>query len=213
MDTLPALYPQGWNKFTVEIPLEPSQQISDMAWTKIRPQFVSNWNSDLGSRINAILLAYSFTPKAHEKTLTTLGINLKDYGIAFDSMAGAVDGNYQGQSILARFDSEEFWTSAKLENWLLACYGTLCHGVWHTPIPPLERAQLMDYALYILPCNLATYTCSLVRRPPGHEFRGFDVLGQLDTPVPDFLGALQRYSQDIHDLVGVVRQSVRVLVS
>jgi hypothetical protein len=89
---------------------------------------------------------------AHENILTTLGINLKDYGIAFDSMARAVDRNYQGQSILARFDSEEFWTSAKLKNWLLACYETLCHGVWHTPIPISERVQLMDYALYILPC-------------------------------------------------------------
>ncbi|KAJ7883524.1 hypothetical protein B0H14DRAFT_2564911 [Mycena olivaceomarginata] len=124
---------------------------SDMAWTKIRPRFISYWNSDLGSRINAMLLAYSFTPKAHEKILTTLGINLKDYRIAFDSMAHAVDRNFQ----LARFDSEKFWTSAKLEN------------------------------------------C------------GFNVPGQLDTLIPDFLGALQQYSQDVHDLIGLVRQSVR----
>ncbi|KAJ7810948.1 hypothetical protein B0H14DRAFT_3150995 [Mycena olivaceomarginata] len=143
------LYPQDWIEFMVEIPLETWLQIGNM--TRI-----DGWNStddDTPFRVAAVLLKYLPTPMTHEKILTTLGIKFEDYGIPFDTMARAVDRDHQNWSALAaNFNSEEFCTSASLRDWLSACDEALCHGVWHTPMPLLERVHLMVQANNILPC-------------------------------------------------------------
>jgi hypothetical protein len=134
----------------VEIPLKTWLQINNM--TRIDNRVGWDTDDDTPFRVAAVLLKYLPTPMTREKILTTLGIKLEDYGIAFDTMARAVDRDHQNWSALANFDLEEFWTSASLENWLSACDEALCHGVWHTPMPFLERVQLMSQANNILPC-------------------------------------------------------------
>jgi hypothetical protein len=102
-----------------------------------------------------VLLKYSSTLIVRENILATVGITFDNFDdLAFDTMANAVDGDYQEQSVLANFDSEEFWASASLKNWLSACDETLCHGVWHTAhrMSSSERVQVMHLALSILPC-------------------------------------------------------------
>jgi hypothetical protein len=143
------LYPQDWNEFMVEIPLKTWLQINNM--TQIDTREWTSTDDDTPFRVAAVLLKYLPIPMAREKILPTLGIELEDYGIAFDIMACAVDRDYQNWSALANFDLEEFWTSASLEDWLSACDEALCHGVWHTPMPLLERVQLMIQANNILP--------------------------------------------------------------
>jgi hypothetical protein len=146
----PTLYPQDWSEFIEEIPLKTWLQINNM--TRIDIQLGWAINDDMPFRVAAVLLKYLPTPMTREKTLTTLGIKLEDYGIVFDTMARAVDRDHQNWSALANFNLEEFWTSASLQDWLSACDEALCHGVWHTPMPLLERVQLMIQANNILPC-------------------------------------------------------------
>ncbi|KAJ7883477.1 hypothetical protein B0H14DRAFT_1428654 [Mycena olivaceomarginata] len=165
------LYPQDWIKFMEEIPLKTWLQISNMTRIDNRLGWVSLDDDDTPFRVAAVLLKYPSTPMTRERILTTLGIQLEDYRIAFDTMARAVDRSHQNWSALANLNSEEFWTSASLEDWLSACDEALCHGVWHTPMPLLERVQLMVQANNILPCNLATYTYSLMPRSPSHGSR------------------------------------------
>ncbi|KAJ7878757.1 kinase-like domain-containing protein [Mycena olivaceomarginata] len=107
------------------------------------------------------------------------------------------------------FESEEFWASPSLDNWLSACNETLCHNIWHSAhgMSTLERVEVMHLALNMLPCNLTTYAYSLIRRSPGHDIRGLDVLKQLGGFVEDRLGALQKYRQDIQILVGVMQST------
>ncbi|KAJ7810942.1 hypothetical protein B0H14DRAFT_3756171 [Mycena olivaceomarginata] len=124
---------QDWNEFMVEIPLKTWLQINNM--TQIDNREWTSTDDDTPFRVAAVLLKYLPIPMAREKILPTLGIELEDYGIAFDIMACAVDRDYQNWSALANFDLEEFWTSASLEDWLSACDEALCHGVWHTPMP------------------------------------------------------------------------------
>ncbi|KAJ7318976.1 hypothetical protein DFH08DRAFT_819419 [Mycena albidolilacea] len=204
-------YPQDWNKFMVEIPLKTWLQINNM--TRIDNRLVWGFtDDDMPFRVAAMLLKYLPTPMTREKILTTLGIKLEDYRIAFDTMARTVDRDHQNWSALANFDLEEFWTSASLEDWLSACDEALCHGVWHTPIPLLERVHLMSQVNNILPCNLATYTYSLMRRrSPNHGFRGYEVLEELERIDPSFagyLGSLQNYREDVQILVGEVKKSI-----
>jgi hypothetical protein len=150
------LYPQDWSEFMVEIPLKTWLQIHNM--TRINNRL--GWDSsddDTPFRVAAVLLKYLPTPMTREKILMMLGIELEDYGIPFNTMARAVDRDYQNWSALANFDLEEFWTSASLKDWLLACNEALCHGVWHTPMPLLERVQLMIRAINILPCVSSSF--------------------------------------------------------
>ncbi|KAJ7883501.1 hypothetical protein B0H14DRAFT_3748766 [Mycena olivaceomarginata] len=145
------LYPQDWIEFMVEIPLKTWLQINNM--TRINNRLA--WDStddDTPFRVAAVLLKFLPTPTTREKILTTLGIKLEDYGIAFDTMARAVDRDHQNWSALANFDLEEFWTSASLQDYLLAYNEAICHGIWHTPMPLLERVQLMIQTNNILPC-------------------------------------------------------------
>ncbi|KAJ7797944.1 hypothetical protein B0H14DRAFT_2908982, partial [Mycena olivaceomarginata] len=207
------LYPQDWIEFMVEIPLKTWLQINNMTWIDNRLGWDST-DDDTPSRVAAVLLKYLPTSTTCEKILTTLGIELEDYGIAFDIMAHAVDRDHQNWLALANFDLEEFWTSTSLEDWLSACDEALCHGVWHTPMPLLERVQLMIQADNILPCHLATYTYSLMRRSPSHGFRRYEILKQLQRLGPSFvgyLGVLQNYRNDVQILVCEVKKSIEVL--
>jgi hypothetical protein len=161
------LYPQDWIKFAVEIPLKTWLEINSM--TRINNRL--GWDStddDTPFRVAAVLLKYLPVPMAREKVLTTLGIGLEYYRITFDIMARAVDRDHQNWSALANFDLEEFWTSASLKDWLLACDEALCHGVWHTPMPLLEQVQLMIQAYSILPC----VSSSLLSLRLGAQCRG-----------------------------------------
>ncbi|KAJ7878761.1 hypothetical protein B0H14DRAFT_1628766 [Mycena olivaceomarginata] len=132
------------------------------------------------------------------------------FGIALDTMARAR--NYQPgeRSISADFDSEEFWTSAKLENWLSACDEALCHSVWHTAhhMGFLECVQVMHLVIDMLPRNLATYVYSLTRHQPGHNWALREVLKFRRVKVSGYLEALQRYSSNVQILIGLVKQSV-----
>ncbi|KAJ7883529.1 hypothetical protein B0H14DRAFT_2702100 [Mycena olivaceomarginata] len=208
------LYPQDWIKFMVEIPLKTWLQIDNMIRIDSR---VFGWDTDDDTlfRVTAVLLKYLSTPMTRERILTTLGIKLEDYGIPFDTMARAVDRDHQNWSALTNFDLEEFWTSASLKDWLSACDEALCYGVWHTPMPLLERVQLMVQANNILPCNLATYTYSLTQQQsPNHGFRGYKAFKQLEHLGPsfaDYLGVLQNYRDDIQILVHEVKKSIEVL--
>ncbi|KAJ7883536.1 hypothetical protein B0H14DRAFT_2702157, partial [Mycena olivaceomarginata] len=208
------LYPQDWNEFMVEIPLKTWLQINNMTQIDNRLEWDSS-DDDTPFRVAAVLLKYLATPMTREKILTTLGIKLEDYGIPFNTMTRAVDRDHQNWSALANFDSEEFWTSASLEDWLLDCNEALCHCVWHTPMPLLERVQLMIQAINILPCNLAAYTYSLMRWSPSHVFRGYEVLKQLERLGPEsfagYLGVLQNFRNDVQILVREVKKSIKVL--
>jgi cytochrome P450 len=53
-----------------------------------------------------MLLAYSSTPMTCEKILTVLGVDFKDYGIPFDTMARAMDRDHQDGSapVKSRWD-------------------------------------------------------------------------------------------------------------
>ncbi|KAJ7883532.1 kinase-like domain-containing protein [Mycena olivaceomarginata] len=177
------LYPQDWIKFMVEIPLKTWLQINNM--TRINSR-AFGWNIDTPCRVTAVLLKYLPMPMTREKVLTTLGIELEDYGIPFDTMARAVYRDHENWSALANFNLEQFWTSASLKDWLSACDEALCHGVWHTPIPLLERVQLMSQANNILPCQLERL---------GPSFAGC-------------LGALQNYRDDVQILVREVKKSI-----
>jgi hypothetical protein len=142
---------QDWIEFAVEIPLKTWLQINNM--TRVGGRLAwSSTGDDMPLRVAAVLLKYLHTPMTREKILTTLGIKLEVYRIAFDTMARAVDRDHQNWSALANFDLEEFWNSASLKDWLSACDEALCHGVWHTPMPLLERVQLRIQANNILPC-------------------------------------------------------------
>ncbi|KAJ7883497.1 kinase-like domain-containing protein [Mycena olivaceomarginata] len=169
-----------------------------------RPCIRSDYNYDLKTRATAVLLQYSSIPIAGKNILATLGIN----DTAFDTMARAIDGDYQNRLTVANFDSEEFWAGESLKNWLSTCDETLCHGLWHTPIPLLERVRLMDHVLNILPCNLATYTYSLMRQPASYGFSGTDAIRQLGGFSLGDLKALQNYPQDVQILIDAVKKLI-----
>jgi hypothetical protein len=71
----------------------------------------------------------------------------------FTTMAYVVDKNYKERSTVVDFESEEFWASPNLENWLSARNEAFCHAVWHTSsrISVLERVQCMHLVLTALP--------------------------------------------------------------
>jgi hypothetical protein len=147
------LYPQDWIKFMVEIPLKTWLQIKNMTRIDSR-DFGWDTDDDTPYRVAAVLLKYISTPMTRERILTTLGIELENYvyRIGFKTMARAVDRDHQNWSALANFDLEEFWTSASLKDWLSACDEALCHCIWHSPMPLLERVHLMSQAHNIPPC-------------------------------------------------------------
>ncbi|KAJ7883463.1 hypothetical protein B0H14DRAFT_3432918 [Mycena olivaceomarginata] len=93
-------YPQDWIKFIEEIPLKNWLQINNMTRIDNRLERDST-DVDTYSRVATVMLKYLPAPVAREKILTTLGIELEDYGIAFDTMARAVDRDHQNWSALA----------------------------------------------------------------------------------------------------------------
>ncbi|KAF7377580.1 Protein kinase domain-containing protein [Mycena sanguinolenta] len=220
----PTLYPRYWVRCMVEIGLETWREISTLTQTANRRR---RGSYDLGIRLIAVLLEYSSTP-TYRNILTPLGFSLD--GLAFDTMARAVDKTYQErpaqESIL---ESKELRTNrAKLEHWLSVRNETLCHRVWHSRpgSSSLERVQVMDLVLNVLPQHLATYTYSLMPQHPNPEeyfciilamivlisvFRGLNTLLRLKVDgTSGCLESLQRYSSDVQILVSLIKQSVKV---
>ncbi|KAF8140745.1 hypothetical protein K438DRAFT_1785437 [Mycena galopus ATCC 62051] len=138
----PTLYPRSWSGYMVEIPLRTWLQIN---MTRRRCQ---RSRYDLRIRLATVLFGYSSTPSAFKNILA---LNFDD--LAFDTMARAVDKNYRKPLGFEDPDSDEFWTSANLENWLLAQSEALCHDVWHSSPRPslLKRVQAMDIVVNVLP--------------------------------------------------------------
>ncbi|KAF7377585.1 Protein kinase domain-containing protein [Mycena sanguinolenta] len=201
----PTLYPRYWNRCMVEINLESWQEISTLTQTASRPRCGAAY--DLGIRLVAVLLEYSSTP-TFQNILTPLGFSFDD--LTFDTMAHAVDKTYQERPALeSSLDSEEFRTTgANLEHWLSVRNETLCHRVWHSRpgSSPLERVQVMDLVLNVLPQHLAAYTYSLMWWHPNPKQYIYIVL--TITFLMSYLKSFQHYSSDVQSLLGLVKQSV-----
>ncbi|KAF7369138.1 Protein kinase domain-containing protein [Mycena venus] len=201
------LYPEDWSTYMVEIPLETWAQIRKMTWTEDRPRRGSD---DMRIRLAAVFLRYSSTPMAFRQILAPLNISF-DY-FPFATMARVVDTNYRERPSLANFESEEFWVTQNLEDWLSARTEVLCHAVWHNSpsrSSVLERVDVMDLLLNTLPQSLTVYTYSLILQWPDRD-RGLNELLEFgDNWVSGFLETLKHYSFNVEVLLGLVKQSVK----
>lgn len=143
------LYPCEWGQYMVEIDLKTWLQISNLTWTAHRP--CRGLFEDMKIRLAAVTLRYSLTLTSSENILAPLDVYFDHF--PFTTMAYVVDKNYKERSTVVDFESEEFWASLNLENWLSARNEVLCHAVWHTSsrISVLERVQCMHLVLTALP--------------------------------------------------------------
>ncbi|KAJ7238061.1 hypothetical protein B0H12DRAFT_101006 [Mycena haematopus] len=128
------LYPCEWSQFMVEIDLKTWLQISNMTWTVSRP------GRGLSDNMKIHLVAvYSSTSISADNILAPLDIHFNHF--PFTSIAGVRD---QERLTLTNIESEDFWASANLENWLSSQSESLCHAVWHTSPRMSVRSLLVS---------------------------------------------------------------------
>ncbi|KAJ7093746.1 kinase-like domain-containing protein [Mycena epipterygia] len=205
-------YPQDWNQYMVEIDLETWSQIRQMT---NRPNDIPSARQDLMGRIAALFIRWPSSPIAFfQNVVAPLDISFDHSLFAF--MARTVDENYKERSTPADFESEEFWTTQNLEDWLLARSEVLCRAAWQVSSSTLERVQIMDLVLNTLPQNLTMYAFSLVLQRPESDRALLDEFLELGynweadfNSTPQFqLESLTSYYLNIEILLGLVEQSV-----
>jgi hypothetical protein len=149
------MYPQDWNQYMVEIDLETWMQIRRM--TRIVPEDNRHRTNDLMSRIAALFMRWPSSPTAFfQNIVEPLDLSFDHSLFAF--MARVVDENYKERSTPADFESDEFWTTQNLEDWLSARSEILCRAAWQTSSSILERVQAMDLILHTL-CQVSSFAC------------------------------------------------------
>jgi hypothetical protein len=120
-----------------------------MTKTEVRP--LHDNKDDMPIRLAALLIRSSSAPLTSQHILAPLATVFDYFPLA--TMVRAADKNYQERSILANFESEEFWITENLEDWLSAWSEVLCHAVWHTsPCSSVwELTRAMSLVLSTLP--------------------------------------------------------------
>jgi hypothetical protein len=91
-----------------------------------------------------------------QNVVAPLDLSVDQFCFAF--MARVADGNYKERSTPADFESEEFWTTQNLEDWLSARSEILCRAAWQTSSSILERVQAMDLILHT-PSQVSSFAC------------------------------------------------------
>ncbi|KAF7369136.1 Protein kinase domain-containing protein [Mycena venus] len=199
------LYPQDWNKYMVEIPLETWVQIGNITRTVDRQRRGSD---DTLIRLAAISLKYS-TPIAFQNIFSPLNVWFEKSPFAI--MARAVDKRCKIHLITTDFESEEFWVSQNLENWLSTREAKRCQWICHYSLDSsiCELVQVMNFVLHTTHQNLATYACSrILQRPRGPDRnRALDELVKFED-----IGlsgkSLTHPPSHVKFLLGLVKQSV-----
>jgi hypothetical protein len=151
------VYPQDWNQYMVEIDLETWVQITHMTWIAREDNPHPGFNNDLMSRIAALFMRWPSSPTAFfENIVAPLDLSFDHFLFAF--MARVVDENYKERSTPADFESEAFWTTQNLDDWLSARSEILCRAAWQTSSSILERVQAMDLILHTL-SQVSSFAC------------------------------------------------------
>jgi hypothetical protein len=102
------------------------------------------------SRIAALFIRWPSSPVAFfQNVVAPLDISFDHSLFAF--MGRVVDENCKERSTPADLESEEFWTTQNLEDWLSARSEILCRAAWQTSLSILERVKAMDLVLNTLP--------------------------------------------------------------
>jgi hypothetical protein len=154
------LYPQEWNGYMIEIPLPTWLKIGEMTKTKgpARPG-----SDDMAVSLVAVIVKYYSTPIAFRRILASLDIVLAAFDVSFDhfpftTMVLVADKNYRERSTLANVESEEFWLTQNLQDWISAHAEVLCHAVWRNSTrSTLERILIMDRILSNPLCQVSLF--------------------------------------------------------
>jgi hypothetical protein len=131
------LYHQDWNQYMLEI--------DPQTWLRIRRMTrivdISRWPSSPIAFFQNIVVPLDITSGYF---LSAFSYNHSSFAF----MARVVDENYEERSTPADFESEEFWTTQNLEDWLSTHSEILCRAAWQTSSSILKRVRAMDLILY-----------------------------------------------------------------